>query len=57
MVEKLKEVLKSEYGINNKEEFEAAVRNFAGINLGIFTQPLPEWSAESEYQKEIKVTA
>ena len=57
MGEKLKEVLKSEYGINNKEEFEAAVRNFAGINLGIFTQPLPERSAESEYQKEIKVTA
>ena len=57
MVEKLKEVLKSEYGINDKEEFEAAVRNFAGINLGIFTQPLPEGSAESEYQKEIKVTA
>lgn len=52
-MEKLKEVLKSEYGINDKEEFEAAVRNFAGINLGIFTQPLPE----SEYQKEIKVTA
>ena len=57
MVEKLKEVLKSEYGINDKEEFEAAVRNFAGINLGIFTQPLSERSAESEYQKEIKVTA
>ena len=57
MVEKLKEVLKSEYGINDKEEFEAAVRNFAGINLVIFTQPLPERSAESEYQKEIKVTA
>ena len=57
MVEKLKEVLKSEYGINDKEEFEAAVRNFAGINLGIFTQPLPERRAESEYQKEIKVTA
>lgn len=57
MVEKLKEVLKSEYGINDKEEFEAAVRNFAGINLGIFTQPLLERSAESEYQKEIKVTA
>lgn len=57
MVEKLKEVLKSEYGINNTEEFEAAVRNFAGINLGIFTQPLPERSTESEYQKEIKVTA
>ena len=57
MVEKLKEVLKSEYGINDKEEFEAAVRNFAGINLGIFTQPFPERSAESEYQKEIKVTA
>lgn len=56
-MEKLKEVLKSEYGIKNTEEFEAAVRNFAGINLGIFTQPLPERGAESEYQKEIKVTA
>lgn len=57
MVEKLKEVLKSEYGINSKEEFEAAVGNFAGINLGIFTEPLPERRADSEYQKEIKVTA
>lgn len=56
-MEKLKEVLKSEYGINNTEEFEAAVKDFAGINLGIFTQPLPERSAESEYQKEIKITA
>lgn len=57
MVEKLKEVLKSEYVINDIEEFEAAVRDFAGINLGIFTQPLPERGADSEYQKEIKITA
>lgn len=48
IVEKLKEVLKSEYEINNKEEFEAVVGNFVGINLGIFTEPLLERSADNE---------
>lgn len=56
-VEKLKEILKTEFGIESKDEFEAAVRSFAGINLGIFTTPLPERRAECEYQKETKVTA
>ena len=42
MAEKLKEVLKNEYGINGKDEFEVALRNFEGINLGIFTMPFPE---------------
>ncbi len=44
IIERLKEALKSEYGIENKEEFDEAVKNFAGINLGIFTEPLPERS-------------
>ncbi len=57
IVKKMKEILKSEYGINDKEEFEAAVKNFAGINIGIFTEPFPERSTDSEYRKEIKVTA
>ena len=41
---KLREILKTEYGINNDEEFEAAVEKSAGINLGIFTNPLNERS-------------
>lgn len=56
-LEKLKEILKTEFGIENKNEFEAAVKSFAGINLGIFTTPLPERRAECEYQEETKVTA
>lgn len=36
---KLKEILEREYGIKSIEEFEAAVKKSAGINLGIFTVP------------------
>lgn len=39
---KMKEILKSEYGISNEKEFDAAVSKMAGINLGIFTVPLTE---------------
>lgn len=38
--EKLWEILRREYGINNEEEFDAAVDRSPGINLGIFTMPL-----------------
>lgn len=35
--EKLKEILKKEYGINDEKEFDAAVKNSQGINIGLFT--------------------
>ena len=40
MVEKLKEILKEEYGICSQEELEAAMKNNEGIDIGIFTQEL-----------------
>lgn len=45
---KMKEILKTEYGICNEAEFNAAVSKSAGINLGIFTMPLTEKSVSGE---------
>ena len=36
----LKEYLKREFGIESREEFETAVEEMKGVNLGIFTVPL-----------------
>lgn len=54
---KMKEILKSEYGISNEKEFDAAVSKIAGINLGIFTMPLSERSVISEQKKKTMVSA
>lgn len=54
---KLKEILKREYGIDNAEELDAAVKKSAGINLGIFTMPLGERSCISEQEAKTKVSA
>ena len=51
-VEKIKHILKTEYGIKNDEEFKAAVEDFPGINIGIFTMPLLERSGNSEQKTE-----
>lgn len=51
-VSKLKEILKTEYGIKDEKEFDAAVSNSAGINLGIFTIPLVERSRVCEQKAE-----
>lgn len=45
---KMKEILKTEYGICDEAEFNAAVSKSAGINLGIFTMPLTERSVRCE---------
>lgn len=47
---KMKEILRSEYGISNEKEFNAAVSKMAGINLGIFTMPLVERSVAADEQ-------
>lgn len=38
----MREILRKEYGINDENEFNAAVGRSAGIRLGIFTAPLVE---------------
>ena len=37
---RLMEFLKTEFGICSREEFELAVSQMPGINLGLFTMPL-----------------
>jgi len=38
--EAMLEVLKRDFGINNREEFEAACKNFTGLDIGIFITPV-----------------
>ncbi len=52
---KMKEILKSEYGIGNEKEFCEAVSKMAGINLGIFTMPLTERSADEQTKKTMAI--
>lgn len=47
---RMKEILKSEYGIRDEKEFNMAVSKMAGINLGIFTMPLAEKEASEDEQ-------
>lgn len=54
---KLREILKTEYGIKSKKEFDAAVRKSSGINLGIFTIPFSERSETGEQKAEAKISA
>lgn len=56
-VGRIRDILKTEYGICNNEEFEAAVKRSAGINIGIFTTPLPGRRDLSELENKEKVTA
>lgn len=44
---KLREILKTEYGIKDEKEFEEAVRRSAGINIGIFITP---FDGRKEYE-------
>ncbi len=52
-VSRLMDVLKTEYGIENEKQFDEAVRESAGINLGIFTMPL-ERRQNGTYDSEIR---
>lgn len=49
---KLREILKTEYGIKSEMEFDAAVKKMSGINLGIFTMPLEGRSETNEQKTE-----
>lgn len=39
-VAKLKEILRTEYGIGSEKDFEDAVSKMPGIDIGIFTVPI-----------------
>lgn len=54
---KMKEILRNEYGIRNENEFNAAVKGFAGINLGVFTMPIEGRRIIDEQEKAEKITA
>lgn len=43
-VEKLKQILKEEYNINNQAELERAIVESPGVDIGIFTLPLDKKS-------------
>lgn len=53
----LKDLLKNRYGINNEEEFNAAVEKSEGINIGIFNMPIPLGNIENECTPEAKISA
>lgn len=42
--EKLKQILKEEYNINNQADFERAIVEAPGVDIGIFTLPLDKKS-------------
>lgn len=43
-VEKLKQILKEEYNINNQAELQRAIAESPGVDIGIFTLPLDKKS-------------
>ena len=53
---KLKEILKTQYGINNEEEFNVAVEKSLGVNIGIFSMPLSR-GCKNEQKTEKKISA
>ena len=40
--EAMLEVLKRDFGINNREEFETACKNFTGLDIGFFITTVVE---------------
>lgn len=54
---KMKEILKTEYGICDEAEFNAAVSKSVGVNLGIFTMPLTERGVRCEQTNKKVATA
>lgn len=52
---KLREILKTQYGINDDREFDAAVEKSSGVNLGLFTMPLMERSRDGRKKTETAI--
>lgn len=51
-IAKLKELLKTEYGIADEYELDEAMKKSAGINIGIFTLAYERNGYENSEQKE-----
>ena len=47
---KLREILRTQYGITNEDEFNEAVKQSNGIDIGIFTTPI-------ESKEEVRISA
>lgn len=54
---KMKEILKTEYGICSESDFNSAVSKMEGINIGIFTMPLERSVTVSEQAEKKMVIA
>lgn len=54
---RLREILKTEYGIENDGDLDEAVRKMSGVNLGIFTLPLCERSEDGERKAQNTICA
>jgi hypothetical protein len=55
-VEKIKEFLRTEYGISSESEFDMAFSELIGIDLGIFTMPFKR-SIKSEQDDKVLASA
>lgn len=51
---KLREILKTQYGLDSDRDFEAAVEKSSGVDLGLFTGPL-ERSRNGKMEKAAAV--
>ena len=51
---RLMEFLKTEFGICSREEFELAVSQMQGINLGLFTMPFKGGRNEQETYEALR---
>ena len=52
---KLREILKTQYGIKDDSEFDTAVEKSSGVNLGLFTMPLMERSRDGRKKTETAI--
>lgn len=41
-VARMEEILRKEYGIQNRNEFEAAASRYGGLDIGIFITPIAD---------------
>lgn len=55
--ETMRGILKREYGINSQEEFDEAFRKSPGIDIGLFTMPLPTRRKNNEKTDKALATA
>ena len=52
---KLREILKTQYGLESEDDFNEAVERSSGVNLGLFTKPLER--SRNGYKKKAAATA